>query len=173
MLDTKRIEARRFLLGLMVLIFPVMFAGCGIFQMLGQCANPDVQFILSDGFKGPFRVVLDEVKGVDIKLENGRYVYEIPSDGELRVKTFDPFLGCHKENAAYKSGQKIPDADSNPPNDAIALRGGIGSGSRPVNGKNVGPIILTYVIGTVEDERKLKLPAFTSEMPKATSSPQP
>ena len=88
------------------------------------------------------------------------------------VKTFDPLLGCRKEYAAYKSGQNIPDADSNTPNDAIALRGGIGSGSRPINGKNAGPIILTYVIGTAEDERNVKLPRFTSEMPQATSSPQ-
>jgi hypothetical protein len=155
----------------MLLIFPVMFAGCAVFQMLGQCANPDVHFILADGYKGTFRVVLDEAHGVDPKLENGRYVFEIPSTAEIRVKTFDPFLRCHKENAAYKSGQKIPDADSNVPDDVIALRGGIGSGSRPVNGKNVGPIILTYVIGTAEDRRNVTLPTFTSEMPNVASSP--
>lgn len=155
----------------MVLIFPVMFAGCGVFQMLAECANPDVHFILADGYRGSFRVVLDEALGVEPKLKNGRYIYEIPSTAELRVKTFDPFMQCHKENAAYKNGQKIPDAGSNPPNDAIALRGGIGSGSRPVNGKNVGPIILTYVIGTSEDEKRLKLPTFTDQLPNAKQSP--
>lgn len=149
----------------------VTFAGCGTLSSLGQCTNPEVHFILSDGYVGSFRVVLDEAHGVDTKLEKGRYVYEIPSGGELRVKTFDPFLGCHKEDAAYRNGQNIPHADSSIADDTVALRGGIGSGSRPINGKNVGPIILTYVIGTADDERRIKLPTFSDEMPKATASP--
>lgn len=156
-------------LALIIFLLPVTFAGCGT---LGRCANPDVHFILSDGYIGSFRVVLDEERGVDTKLEKGRYVYVIPSSGELRVKTFDPFLGCHKENAAYQSGQNIPDADSSTADDVIALRGGTGSGSRPINGKNVGPIILTYVIGTLEDQHRAKFPTFTDEMPKAIPSPQ-
>lgn len=82
------------------------------------------------------------------------------------------FWDVHKEDAAYRNGQKIPHADSSIADDTVALRGGIGSGSRPINGKNVGPIILTYVIGTADDERRIKLPTFSDEMPKATVSPQ-
>lgn len=87
-------EARMFWLSSIIFLVLVTFAGCGTLSSLGQCTNPDVHFILSDGYVGSFRVVLDEAHGVETKLEKGRYVYEIPSGGELRVKAFDPFLGC-------------------------------------------------------------------------------
>src|ERR1051326_8382498 len=141
MLGNRAITVRNCWLASIDLFLLITCIGCGT---LRQCANPDIHFILPNGYVGSFRMVLDEACGVDAKLENGRYVYAIPSEAELRVKTFDPLLGCHKENAAYQDGKEIPDANSNTPENAIALRGGIGSGSRAVNGKNVGPIILTY-----------------------------
>jgi hypothetical protein len=135
--------------------------------------NPGVHFILPDGYIGAFRIILDEGHGIDVKVEGGRYIYRIPENGELKVKSFEPFMKTHKETAAYRSGKEIPRVDSTVKLDVIALRGGMGSGSREVNGKNVGPVILTYVIGTREQENSLKSPTFTDKVQNVNSTPQP
>jgi len=100
---------------------------------------------------------LDEAHGIDVKLQGGRYTYTIPENGELAVKTLDPFMRSHKETAAYHNGQQVPTENSTTNPDVVALRDGPGSGSREVNGKNVGPIMLTYVIGTEEQLKKANL----------------
>ena len=143
------------------------------FLYLAACFNPDVHFILPDDYIGAFRITLDEAHGIDVKLENGRYTYNIPETGELKVKSFQPFMGCHKETAAYRSGKEIPAVDSTVRPDVIALRGGMGSGSREVDGKNVGPVILSYVIGTQEQENSMKTPTFTDKVQNDNSTPQP
>ena len=163
---------KRILLLTLIALIVISNSSCAVLD-LAQCLNPDVHFILPDDYIGAFRITLDESHGIDVKLENGRYNYKIPEAGELKVKSFQPFIGCHKETAAYRSGKEIPRVDSTVKLDVIALRGGRGSGSREVNGKNVGPVILTYVIGTREQENSLKSPTFTDKVQNVNSTPQP
>ena len=87
--------------------------------------NPDVNFIFPDGYVGTFRLVLDESQGLDVKPKGGRYIYEIPKNGILVVKSFEPLSQCHSEYAQYESGAKIPTFGSDVNPEAIALRGGL------------------------------------------------
>jgi hypothetical protein len=135
------------------LILLVMTAGFSFSQSACNYGR-NIHFILPDGFTGRFEVVLDEVNGSEIGFENGRYTYEIPQSGILKVKSFEPFQHWHTKTAAYQSGRRISDSsevDSN----TIALRSVGGSGSRNIGGTNVGPTILGYAIGTEDQARKL------------------
>jgi hypothetical protein len=125
-------------------------AGCDFF-------NPEIHFVLPDKYVGAFRIVLDDAHGIDVQPQGGRYICTIPETGELAVKTFEPFMHWHKVTAAYRNGQAIPTEVSTTNPDVVALREGPGSGSREVNGKNVGPIVLTYVIGTAEQLKQSNL----------------
>jgi hypothetical protein len=120
----------------------------------------NIHFVLPDGYAGRFEVVLDEVNGIDVKFEDGRYTYEIPESGILKVKSFEPFNDWHRKTAAYRNGTVIPDEDQ--VNSEIpALRSLSGSGSRSVGGKNVGPVILGYAIGTEDEARKAMTTTLT------------
>jgi hypothetical protein len=67
-----------------------------------------VHFVFPGGFKGPVRLVLDPSAGEDITPTNGQIIYAIPADGLLRVKSFEPFRGWHKQTANYEDGTVIP-----------------------------------------------------------------
>jgi hypothetical protein len=114
--------------------------------LLSQCSDPPIHYVIPDGYTGAFQIVLDEVKGVDIKLENGSYTYNIPKAGQLRVKSFQPFYGCHKEIARYTNGTQLPTDDHNTvKSDTVALRV-LGTTST-----NDGPLTMTNVIGTQKE----------------------
>ena len=120
----------------------------------------NIHFVLPDGYVGRFEVVLDEVNGADVKFENGRYTYEIPENGVLRVKSFEPFNEWHRKTAAYRSGKVIPDEDE-VDSSVAALRSLSGSGSTSRGGKEVGPVILGYAIGTEDEARKVMTTTLT------------
>jgi hypothetical protein len=119
--------------------------------------NPAVYFILPQGHRGVFRLVLSETKGVEVKPSAGRYTYEVPKSGVLLVKSFEPLDQCHAEYAAYADGTQIPTEASNVNSETIALRGGI------VGSKGNGPLILTKVIGTDKDWNKVIEDSYKSE----------
>jgi hypothetical protein len=128
------------------LILAMFSLSCGFI-----CPNPPNHFVLPDGYSGGFRIEQDEANGADLKLMGGRYVYEVPAGGVLKIKNFQSFMGCHSKTAAYQNGEEIPDGLHVGP-DVVALRGGGGSGSREINGSNIGPTMVTYVIGTEDQE---------------------
>ena len=130
--------------------------------------GPHIHFVLPDGYVGAFRLVLDEIGGADVEEEGGAYTYRIPKSGELKVKSFQPFMRWHQITASYEGGLEIPSEHSEVGADVIALRSGSGSGTREVDGKNVGPIILNYVIGTEEHVRSIN-----TQMLDTTSTPKP
>lgn len=134
------------------LILIAMTAGLSV--SLSSCNyGRNIHFILPDAYTGRFEVVLDEVNGLDVKFENDRYTYQIPQSGVLKVKSFEPFQQWHEETAAYKSGQEIP-RDSDDPN-VVALRSLGGSGTRNIEGQNVGPTILGFAVATEAQALKL------------------
>ena len=165
MLREIKLNIKRFLIVKLVALIVGLCAGCDWFA-------PEIHFILPNGYVGGFRIVLDELQGTDVQLKAGRYTYRIPERGELRVKTFEPFMTWHKVTAEYTDGKEIPSDDSNVKPEVIALRSGPGSGSREVDGKNVGPIILTYVVGTQEQLNSVKLPTFTNGVENPTPTPK-
>jgi len=134
---------QRLFLTLISFFLAVVFSGCGIF-------NPSIHYVLPDGYTGMFKIILDEQKGVDIKRESWSYTCEIPPNGILRVKSFEPFYGWHKETAAYRNGSPIVIPDSTVSNDVIALRD-VG-----MHEKGDGPRTITIVIGTQQQADKVK-----------------
>ncbi len=67
-----------------------------------------IHFVIPNGFKGPIQLPLDPVAGKNVVPTNGQFVYTIPADGLLRVKSFDPFRDWHKQTASYEDGTAIP-----------------------------------------------------------------
>ena len=132
-----------------------MFVGCSLF-------NPSVHYVLPNGYTGVFTIVLDEASGVDVERKGWTYVYEIPLNGVLKVRSLSPLQQMHSETAAYQDGTGIPVYNSTVKPDVIALRHGRGSGSRRIGDKNVGPTILTYVIGTQEQLNSVEYPVNTN-----------
>jgi hypothetical protein len=119
---------------LILLIIAASSSACFFF-------NPDVHYVLPNGYIGMFKIILDESNGIDVERTNWRYVYEIPPDGILRVKSFAPFRDLHEEKVAYKNGANIP-SGLQVKDDVIALRSA-GTGEREGY-----PLTMTLVIGT-------------------------
>lgn len=65
-----------------------------------------VEFVVADGFHGKFRIRQSQ-KGVRIKNEGGKYVYHIPSNGELEVGSARPLRVVSEFTAQYDSGVPI------------------------------------------------------------------
>lgn len=131
----------------MFFIVSVQTAGC---LMLGASSNHSIHYILPDGFRGKFQLLLDPEEGNDIVLRNGRYVIEIPPDGTFKVKTFKPFSEWHQVTAAYKNGRIIRTLMTEDDDDEVALRGGTNSGG----------VVQTYIIGTEKEWNNTPTPAF-------------
>lgn len=143
---------KRTLLATALGLILVLHSGC-----ISCFLNPDVYFILPKGYLGAFRLVLSETKGIEVKPSGGRYTYEVPKSGVLMVKSFAPLHQCHSEYGAYADGTQIPMEGSNVNPETIALRGGI------VGSRGNGPLILTKVIGTDKDWRKVIEDSYKSE----------
>jgi hypothetical protein len=65
-----------------------------------------VHFIVPDGFRGEIRVDQGVADGSDPRLEDEHYTIQIPSDGRVRLKTFQ--LGTRKEHTFLSSGGEVP-----------------------------------------------------------------
>lgn len=133
---------------LILFLLITQVTACTLFQDL---ARPTICFVLPDAYRGAFQLVLDETGGADVSARDGKYFYEIPASGVLKVKTFKPFEGYHKEIAVYKNGQEIPSENSNSPPELIALR--LLGTSR----HNDGPLKQTNVIGNKEEAKQAQI----------------
>lgn len=61
-------------------------------------SDPEIHFVLPNGFVGAFKLVLDRETGVDMKLKNGRYTLEIPNNGVLKINSFKTFRSITSNN---------------------------------------------------------------------------
>jgi hypothetical protein len=68
---------------------------------------PTVTFIIPDEFHGPFKVMEQKTNGA-ICLENGQYVYRIPTDGVVYVNRALGFREWHLAQAYFSNGKRIP-----------------------------------------------------------------
>lgn len=149
---------------------PRVLAVVSLICTLISCkSSAEVHYVLPDGYVGMFKIVLDETGGVEISPKDGRYVYEIPQSGILKVRSFAPFRPWHDESAAYRNGTKIKLWDSTVPDDAVALRD-LGESTR-----GNGPPIIVLVIGTKEEQDKLRVLMNSSDFEKIAPQfePQP
>ena len=142
--------ARNFILYLIFFVIIASIAGC-------MPHGDPVHFQLPDNYRGVFKLVLDPTNGLVVSLKEGQFTYVIPTNGVLRVKTFDPFDPFHTESASYAGGTPIPMGPLLNPNispDVVACRD---TGMHEDTGEN-GQWVrsIAYVIGTENQELEAK-----------------
>jgi hypothetical protein len=79
----------------------------GIWTYFNRSGHPMV-FLISEGYQGPVRLIIDKERGIDVPLEEGTYTYRIPQDGTLRIKDASPFRQWHSQTAHYTNNEQIP-----------------------------------------------------------------
>lgn len=87
-----------------ILLLPLALAICSGCSRKG----PPVHFVVPNGFTGEIRLILDESRGAEIKLVDGKYTYRIPRSGVLQVTSHKPFERWHERTAAYEDGTPLP-----------------------------------------------------------------
>jgi len=111
-----------------------------------------IVMVITDGYTGPVRLIIDEYQGAEVPLENDKYTYHIPKSGTLLIKDGSPFRRWHSMTATYKNGVPIPiDNERTRPADAISLHY-VGSGVKTHGGKEC----IEYIIGTKADLYKYR-----------------
>lgn len=133
-----------------------ILSGCG------GAKGPPIDFVVPKGFAGPIWIMLDS-SAQDIPLVKGRYLVTIPSNGILRVRTFEPFHSWHQASARYDDGPPLPLTSGASPAGAntVALRGG-GSAMGHRNGKEIH--WMPYFVGTEEEYRARPAMDFPPEI---------
>jgi hypothetical protein len=94
-----------------------------------------IELVISEGYRGPVRLIIDRQQGVDVPLVDGKYTYRIPETGTLLIKDDSPFRQWHSMTATYTSGKLIPiDYEGDLPPDTVSLHS-LGSGVSTQGGK--------------------------------------
>lgn len=136
-----------------IVIISILFSAVGVFGPIGliwhhrQPGTP-IHFVLPSGFRGGFKLVLDETIGVPLIEQDGKITIRIPAGGILKVRTFAPFERWHAETAAFSNGTILANENSVGSN-AIALRGGA-TGSSSGGGRPLETYSWSFV-GTHQD----------------------
>lgn len=147
---------------------PGVLAVVSLICTLISCkSSAEVHYVIPDGYVGMFKIVLDEREGVDVSPKNGRYTYEIPQSGILKVRSFAPFRTGYEASAAYRNGTKINLAGDGVPDEAIALR----DLGEEIRGN--GPPIIVLVIGTKAEQDKLRVLMYSSDFEKMAPQFEP
>jgi len=102
----------------------VIFIGTFSFQLCGckNKASMPILLVVPDGYRGPICLVIDKEKGLTVKPQNGKYVFQVEQDGILAIRDATPFDEWHQWDFAYQSGESIPhnhEGASDP--DAVSL----------------------------------------------------
>src|SRR5882672_5664979 len=81
-----------------------------LFAIVLGCKNPEPEtYWIPDGFKGKVNVIFNQSNGLAIRYENGRRVYDIPSNGILLTRFKDEYGTIdHKYYYVDKNGNKKP-----------------------------------------------------------------
>ena len=87
------------------------------FLCFGCVAKPhQVHFILPNGYRGAFTIKPNDPFGSEIKKQqDGKYVYNIPGSGRLKIKGFHPF-SSYLVSASFQNGDLIELEKAEPAN---------------------------------------------------------
>jgi len=124
----------------------LLLVGCG----RSSTPSGPVRFIVPDGYRGAFDLILDPTNGVTFAKTNGEYVLVIPPSGQLRVRTFSILAQPHEEFAAYASGQSIP-SDSSLKGATAMPASMVGLRNRGTIRLGDGPMTAVLIVGTEQD----------------------
>lgn len=64
-----------------------------------------IRIVVPAGLRGEFSIVKDRVKGQELNLQGGAWVFEIPATGELVVNDDYPFYMWHQATYVYSDGR--------------------------------------------------------------------
>ena len=97
----------------------------GPFGLTWQLNRPriPVHLVVPAGFRGGFKLLLDEQAGLVLREQGGRINVTIPNSGILHVRSFAPFEWWHSQTAAFSDGSRLPSEHEVGPG-FVALRGG-------------------------------------------------
>jgi hypothetical protein len=116
-----------------LMLFAVIFP-FGMIAYHDRSGYP-IEFVISEGYRGPVRLIIDRQQGVDVPLVDGKYTYNIPGTGTLLIKDDSPFRQWHSITATYTNGKPIPtDDEGELPPDTVSLHS-LGSGVSTRGGK--------------------------------------
>src|SRR5690348_11806538 len=113
----------------------------------------EVHFLIPNGYRGVFKVVVDQPDGTIIPKKDGRFIVEIPKNGLLKIKGENPFHSP-RYTAAFMDGKTIPYGKEflgNPPKGIALWDLGV-----QVRYKDDQPInTICWFIGTNEEFQKV------------------
>lgn len=95
-----RVQMMRSSLCLLIAIVYCWQSGC--YEKRGR----PIRVVIPNGLRGLVRIVEDR-SGGDVPIENGEFVYAIPTNGVLLVKNATGFGEWHLDRAVYKSGEPL------------------------------------------------------------------
>ena len=117
-----------------ILMFIAIVLPFGMIAYYNRSGYPIV-LVVTEGYQGPVRLIIDRQQGVEVPLVNGKYTYRVPENGILVIKDDSPFRQWHSMTARYTNGKLIPrDNDGNLPPDAVSIHS-LGSGVITQGGK--------------------------------------
>jgi hypothetical protein len=124
----------------------LLLVGCG----RSSAPSGPVRFIVPDGYRGAFDLILDPTNGVAFAKTNDEYIIVIPRSGQLRVRTFSILEQPHEEFAAYVSGESIP-SDSSIKSATGMPASMVGLRNRGTARLGDGPMTAVFIVGTEQD----------------------
>jgi len=131
-----------------------------------------MEIIVRDDFHGLVKIYFECADGIGIEETDNRYIYHIPESGVLAVQGKNPEFVLHRIAAKRESGAVlgvVSGAGDAPPTTGAVMLWTFASS--PPDGK---PTDAWFLVGTVEDEAKLKRRSLDSLSPasRAATTPQ-
>jgi hypothetical protein len=111
-----------------------------------------IMLVLPKGHRGSIKLIVDRRGGVDVPLENGMYVYHIPTGGVMTIQDDSPFRQWHSM-MVFSNGQPITDGDLKVTGaDEVAIYSLGSIGARTENGRTEE--YMQWFVGTPADKLK-------------------
>lgn len=97
----------------------------GLLCAVAGCADASgdpIHYILPNGYRGPFKIVVDSAASGGYRYDGKCHIYTIPANGVLRVSSASPFKYFHRTSAEYVGGRQIACSEPGPAGpDAVRL----------------------------------------------------
>jgi hypothetical protein len=104
---------KRIILGITVVAVFFAFLGylnpqrVAYFRFPGSTIHTD--YVFQDTFRGIARIVPNQPDGIFVPVIEGRYTFEFPHNGMLKIKGIDPRNTWEVRRYLFKSGRPIPE----------------------------------------------------------------
>lgn len=142
--------------------FSFVFVGCekdstrSAEKSFGVNPSNAIHFIVPVGFRGKIEIVEDKINGIAPPIKDSVIEIQIPTNGHITLKDWEPLFSEHSEYASYADGTPIPDPNKTPSGQEFP-RNEVGYYALGTEmGTNHYKETLVNFIGTKEELEKLK-----------------